>query len=105
MQMKLTEARILILRTEKPQEDIFHERTPGAGLRITRRGRKSWFLLYVSPVTKKMRRLYFGEHSSGLLGAPRYLSLKEFEREYTIARADLARGLDPQEPPQPAGTA
>jgi hypothetical protein len=41
MQMKLTEARILTLRTEKPQEDIFHERTPGAGLRITRRGRKS----------------------------------------------------------------
>jgi hypothetical protein len=29
MQMKLTEARILTLRTEKPQEDIFHERTPG----------------------------------------------------------------------------
>jgi len=45
MQMNLTEARILILRTEKPQEDIFHERTPGAGLRITRRGRKSWHFM------------------------------------------------------------
>jgi hypothetical protein len=44
-----------------------------------------------------LRRLYFGEHSSGLLGASRYLSLKDFEREYTIARADLARGIDPQE--------
>jgi hypothetical protein len=97
MQMKLTEAQILTLRTEKPQEDIFHERTPGAGLRVIRRGRKTWFLLYVYPVTKKMRRLYFWEHSSGLLGALRYLSLKDFEKEYTIARADLARGIDPQE--------
>jgi len=100
MQMKLTEARILTLRTEKPQEDVFHERTPGAGLRITRRGRKSWFLLHKYPITKKLRRLYFGEHSSGLLGASRYLSLKDFEKEYTIARADLARGIDPQ----PSGT-
>ena len=97
MQMKLTEARILTLRTEKPQEDIFHERTPGAGMRITRRGRKTWFLIYRSPVTQKMRRIYFGEHLSGLRGAARYLSLKDFEREYTITRADLARGIDPQE--------
>jgi hypothetical protein len=98
MQMKLTEARILTLRTEKPQEDVFHERTPGAGLRISRRGRKTWFLLYVSPITKKMRRIYFGEHPSGLLGREKYLSLTDFEREYTIARADLARGIDPQHP-------
>ena len=44
-----------------------------------------------------MTRLYFGEHSSGLLVAPRYLSLKDLEREYMIAGADLARGIDPQE--------
>ena len=46
MKLRLTEARIPSLRTTKAQEDIFHERTPGAGLRITRRGRKSWFLLF-----------------------------------------------------------
>jgi hypothetical protein len=27
---------------------------------------------------------------------PRYLSLKEFKREYSIVRGDLARGIDPQ---------
>ena len=46
MKLRLTEARIPALRITKPQEDLFHEPTPGAGLRITRRGRKSWFLLY-----------------------------------------------------------
>jgi hypothetical protein len=29
-------------------------------------------------------------------GKPRYLFLKEFEREYSIVRGDLARGIDPQ---------
>jgi hypothetical protein len=52
MKLKLTEARIPSLRTLKPQEDVFHEPTPGAGLRITRKGRKTWFLLYCAPGSK-----------------------------------------------------
>lgn len=96
MKLRLTEARIPALRTSKPQEDLFHEPTPGAGLRITRRGRKTWFLLYSAPGSKQLRRVYLGEHPSGRLGRPRYLSLKEFEREYSIVRGDLARGIDPQ---------
>jgi hypothetical protein len=96
MKLRLTEARIPALRTSKPQEDLFHEPTPSAGLRITRRGRKTWFLLYSAPGSKQLRRVYLGEHPSGRLGRPRYLSLKEFEREYFIVRGDLARGIDPQ---------
>jgi integrase len=96
MKLKLTEARIPSLRTAKPQEDVFHEPTPGAGLRITRKGRKTWFLLYCAPGSNQQRRVYFGEHSSGRLGQARYLSLKDFEREYSIARGDLAKGIDPQ---------
>jgi integrase len=96
MKMKLTEARIPTLRTAKPQEDLFHAATPGAGLRLTREGRKTWFLLYYAPGTSQKRRYYFGEHTSGKLGEARYLALKDFEREYTIARGDLAKGIDPQ---------
>jgi integrase len=96
MKLRLTEARIPTLRTAKPQEDIFHEPTPGAGLRITPKGRKTWFLLYYAPGSNQQRRVYFGEHPSGRLGEARYLSLKDFEREYSMARGDLARGIDPQ---------
>jgi integrase len=94
--MRLTEARIPSLRTAKPQEDVFHAATPGAGLRLSREGRKTWFLLYYAPGATHKRRYYFGEHPSGRLGQARYLSLKDFEREYSMARGDLARGIDPQ---------
>jgi integrase len=97
MKRRLTEAGIPSLRTSLPQEDVFHLPTPGAGLRLTREGRKTWFLLYYAPGTSKKRRHYFGEHPNGKLGAPRYLTLKEFEREYAIARGDLAKGIDPQQ--------
>lgn len=96
MKMRLTEARIPSLRTAKPQEDVFHAATPGAGLRLSRDGRKTWFLLYYAPGSTHKRRYYFGEHPSGRLGQARYLSLKDFEREYSMARGDLARGIDPQ---------
>src|SRR5215213_1232869 len=94
---KLTEASIRSLRTLRPQEDFFHTPTPGAGLRVTREGRKTWFMLYYVPGTLTKRRMCFGEHPEGKLGQARYLTLKEFQQEYTIARADLARGLDPQQ--------
>jgi integrase len=95
--LKLTEARIRTLHTRLPQEDFFHTPTPGAGLRVTLEGRKTWFLLYYVPGTLRKRRMCFGEHPAGKLGQGRYLTLKEFQQEYTIARADLARGIDPQQ--------
>src|SRR3954453_14606422 len=96
IKLRHPEAGIPSLRTSKPQEVLFHQPTPGASLRITRRGRKTWFLLYSAPGSKQLRRVYLGEHPSGRLGRPRYLSLKEFEREYFIVRGDLPRGIDPQ---------
>jgi hypothetical protein len=92
MKRRLTEAAIQSLRTSLPQEDTFHPPTPGAGLRLTREGRKIWFLLYYAPVTGKKSRHYFGEHPSGKLGESRYLSLKEFEREYTPSPAEISPG-------------
>jgi integrase len=96
MKRRLTETAVASLRTPLPQEDVFHTYTPGAGLRITKEGRKSWFLLYYSPVTGKKRRLTLGEHATGKRGARRYLTLKQFEREYDILRGKIAEGKDPQ---------
>ncbi len=96
MKKKLTKASIPPLRTSLPQQDVFHIPTPGGGLRLTREGRKSWFLLYYSPVTGKKRRLTLGEHPCGKKGEPRYLTLKQFETEYQILRGKLAEGKDPQ---------
>lgn len=96
MKKKLTEASIPPLRTSLPQEDVFHIPTPGGGLRLTREGRKSWFLLYYSPATGKKRRMTLGEHPSGKKGEPRYLTLRQFETEYQILRGKLAEGKDPQ---------
>jgi integrase len=96
MKRRLTEASIPSLRTTLPQEDVFHIATPGAGLRVTREGRKSWFLLYYSPVTGKKRRLMIGEHPSGKKGERRYLTLKQFETDYQILRGKIAEGKDPQ---------
>jgi hypothetical protein len=94
---KLTEAIIRKLSTQRPQEDFFHTPTPGAGLRVTREGRKTWFMLYYVPGTLKKRRMTFGEHPEGKLGRGRYLTLKEFQQAYSIARAELYRGIDPQD--------
>jgi integrase len=96
MKKKLKEASIPPLRTSLPQEDVFHIPTPGAGLRLTREGRKSWFLLYYSPATGKKRRMTLGEHPSGKKGEARYLTLKQFENEYEILRGKIAEGKDPQ---------
>ena len=48
-----------------------------------------------------IRRHAFGEHPSGKRGQGRYLSLKEFEREYDIFRGKLAEGIDPGPSPGP----
>jgi integrase len=105
MKRKLTEASIPPLRTSLPQEDVFHVSTPGGGLRVTKEGRKTWFLLYYSPVTGKKRRLTIGEHPSGKKGEPRYLTLKQFETDYQILRGKIAEGKDPQSVAQETGLA
>lgn len=103
MPVRLTEKRIRSLRTSKTQEDILHSLTPGAGLRLSKDGRRTFFALYRSPTARdtqgqpKQRRYLFGEHLSGKLGEARYLSLQEFEREYQIFRGKLALGIDPKD--------
>jgi integrase len=103
MRRRLTEVVIRKLTTGKAQEDVFHEGTPSAGIRLTREGRKTFFALYRSPTVldrngrPKLRRLYFGEHESGKAGEPRYLTLEEFKAAYQVARGEIAKGTDPQE--------
>jgi hypothetical protein len=103
MKKKLTDEGISKLATTKLQEDIFHSRTPSAGIRLSRDGRRTFFLLYRSPAVSgkdgkpRLRRYYFGEHTSGKLGEPRYLTLKQFETEFSILRGKIAQGIDPQE--------
>jgi Arm DNA-binding domain len=103
MRLHLTERTVKSLGTDKPQLDVFFPETPSAGLRLTREGRKTWFALYRSPVLvdakgePKQRRYYFGEHPSGKLGEPRYLTLDEFKTAYQIFRGEVAKGIDPQE--------
>lgn len=92
---RLTEALIKTLNTEKTQDDIFHRLTPGAGLRLSRDGRRTWFVMYRSPITGRQRRANLGEHPTGHRGHERYLTLKEFEARYDIFRGDLRKGIDP----------
>jgi integrase len=100
--LRLTEARIPSLRPApgKTQEDFFHSPTPGAGLRVGKDGRKSFFCLFYSPATGKRTRVSLGEHLSSIGGKAEYapecgLSLRAFEAEYAKLRGDLARGIDP----------
>jgi integrase len=104
MKRRLTERIIESLKTDRNQEDVFHVLTPSAGIRLTREGRKTWFVLYRSPSQldgtgePKARRYYFGEHRSGKAGQGTYLTLEEFRKAYDIFRGLLAKGIDPQEP-------
>ena len=103
MRRRLTEVVLRTLKTNKAQEDVFHDGTPSAGIRLTKDGRKTFFALYRSPKVldrhgqPKLRRIYFGEHGTGKAGEPRYLTLEEFRIAYQVFRGDLAKGIDPQE--------
>lgn len=93
--MKLTEQTLKALRTDKAQEEHYHDRTPRAGVRVTRAGRKSFFAFYRSPLDGRTRRAWLGEHESGRLGGGPYLTLKDFEAAYTVLRGKVAAGIDP----------
>lgn len=94
--MVLTEKLIHSLSPSK-QTDYFHKRTPRAGIRATKGGRrKSFFIFYLSPQTGKGRRAWIGEHtSSAVLGGGPYLSLNEFEAKYVEYRQMIQQGVDP----------
>lgn len=92
--IRLNEAKIKSLSTSKPQEDFFHKLTPNAGLRLSKVGAKTWFVLFRDPEGRQRRHLV-GEHPSGRRWQERYLTLKEFESEYEILRGDLRRGIGP----------
>lgn len=51
MPEKLTEKRIRSLRTTQAQVEILHCLTPSAGIRVTKDGRKTFFMIYRSPET------------------------------------------------------
>jgi integrase len=105
MPEKLTEKRIRSLRTHLPQIEILHSLTPAAGLRITKDGRKTFFMIYRSPETGKQKRHSFGFHPSGRKGRGRAveplspMTLQEFERAYDVFRGELAKGRDPKGTP------
>lgn len=107
MPEKLTEKRIRSLRTNQPQIEVLHSLTPAAGLRVTRDGRKTFFLIYRSPETGQQKRHSFGYHPSGRKGRGRAteplspITLQQFERAYEIFRGELAKGLDPKSKPLP----
>jgi hypothetical protein len=42
----LTDRQIKSLKTDRPQVDVFDGEIPGFGVRLTNRGRKSFFLFY-----------------------------------------------------------
>lgn len=105
MPEKLTEKRIRSLKTTLPQIEILHSPTPAAGIRITKDGRKTFFIIYRSPETGKQKRHSFGFHPSGRRGRGRAaeplspMTLQEFERAYDVFRGELAKGRDPKGTP------
>src|SRR5262245_21366485 len=105
MSEKLTEKRIRSLKTTLPQIEILHSPTPAAGIRVTKDGRKTFFIIYRSPETGKQKRHSFGYHPSGRKGRGRAaeplssMTLQEFERAYEIFRGELAKGRDPKGTP------
>jgi hypothetical protein len=69
----LTDRQIKSLKTDRPQVDVFDGEIPGFGVRLTNRGRKSFFLFYrARRLADPRRRLH-----RVTLGAYPYLSLAE----------------------------
>ncbi|HEV8582726.1 MAG TPA: tyrosine-type recombinase/integrase [Thermoanaerobaculia bacterium] len=101
MRIKLTEKVIAGLHTTQDQEDILHTQTPGGGIRISKEGRKVFFILFRPPGSRKLTRYSVGYHPSGRLGPGKgrplpQMTLKEFENAYAIFRGELAQGRDPR---------
>lgn len=102
MPKRLTEAVLRSLKTGKTQEDILHSVTPSAGIRVTRHGRKTFFIKYRSPTVitatgrPAQKRHYFGEHPSGRRGQGVYLPHRASDgaggEERPLLRLQLRQG-------------
>src|SRR6202035_782496 len=62
----LTDRQVKSLQTEKPQIEVFDQSIPGFGVRVTNKGRKSFFLLYrarrAADPQRRLRRVTFGSY-------------------------------------------
>jgi integrase len=67
------------------QHDYFDQKPPGLGLRVTPRGRKTWFVMY--RVHGRLRRYTLGTYPS--------VSLADARQRATDARHSVAHGGDP----------
>src|ERR1700709_1199921 len=110
MRIKLTEKVIAGLQTTRDQEDILHIQTPGAGIRVSKEGRKVVFILCRPPGSRKLTRYSVGYHPSGRLGPGKgrplpSMTLKEFENAYAVFRGELAQGRDPRDKGAQGGAA
>ncbi len=82
----LTDRFIKHVSTEKPVEDFRDEAFPGFGLRVTERGKKTFFIVY--PVGGRRRRLGLGKYP--------IVGLKRARQKARDALVDVDKGMDPQ---------
>lgn len=108
--MRLTDARVASLRPApgKPQTEYYHDRTPQAGIRVGKDGRRVFFMLYC--INGKRKRLSLGEHASSKGSRaefdPTYtpLTVAGFELAYFEARSKVYQGIDPDPKAAPTAT-
>lgn len=82
----LTDRFIRHVSTEKSVEDFREEGFPGFGLRVTERGRKTFFIVY--PIGGRRRRLGLGRYP--------IVSLKRARQKARDALVQVDKGSDPQ---------
>ena len=85
--LHLTERTVRYLSTDKTQEDVYDSVVGGFGVRLTRRGRKTFFVRYRS--RGRNRRMALGHYPAVALAEAR-----EVARAFL---ADVSRGTDPQD--------
>lgn len=102
---KLTDRWLRGVTTEKGQEDFWDSSRPGFYVRVSRTGRKSFFISYYSPTDSRKRSLLLGHFNpqaaeeagreKGQRGAHGG-SLAEAVAAWRIASGKVAEGLDPR---------
>lgn len=84
-----TDRQVQALQARDYHYDVFEGKGGGFCVRVMKSGRKSFCLLYRSPVDGTRRRL-----SLGVYDPPRF-TLAAARKAYDAARADVASGIDP----------
>jgi len=82
----LTDRKLQSLKTERQQEDYWDKNLQGFGVRVTRRGRKSFIVMYQN--RGKKRRMTLGTHP--------VISLADAKVKAKAVLFDAAQGNDPQ---------